>query len=212
MPGRYSHWSAAYLWAKAGVMWWQWRHPDAPWLTRDAVERMEAWLRPEHRVLEWGAGRSTGWFAKRAGSVVSIEHDATWHAKVARELRDAGLGNVDLRHEPEAGVGYRDPVDLREPFDLILVDGRRRGECALRAVASVAPGGWLVVDDAERYLPLRLRPDELPRTPPDLRGRSPQDCEPPWDRVVDATGGWRLVWTSDGVSDTALWQRPEEMA
>ncbi|GAI22903.1 unnamed protein product, partial [marine sediment metagenome] len=31
-------------------------HPDVPWLTRQAVEILEDWLKPGYVGLEWGSG------------------------------------------------------------------------------------------------------------------------------------------------------------
>ena len=75
-------------------------HPDAPWLTAEATEALDRWLRPEHVGIEWGSGRSTVWFAQRVGRLVSVEHDAGWHATVAAQLVANGITNVDYRLAP----------------------------------------------------------------------------------------------------------------
>jgi hypothetical protein len=46
-------------------------HPDVPWLTRQAVEILEDWLKPGYVGLEWGSGRSTLWFARRVSHLTS---------------------------------------------------------------------------------------------------------------------------------------------
>ncbi|MCK5642361.1 MAG: hypothetical protein KAJ19_16255 [Gammaproteobacteria bacterium] len=50
---------------------WIRMHPDVPWLTRQAVEILEDWLKPGYVGLEWGSGRSTLWFARRVSHLTS---------------------------------------------------------------------------------------------------------------------------------------------
>ncbi|HEY0953010.1 MAG TPA: hypothetical protein VGD85_22645, partial [Nocardioides sp.] len=61
---------------------------DVPWWTFAAADAVEDFLRarPGARVLEWGSGASTVWLARRAGSVVTVEHDPAWAARTARGL------------------------------------------------------------------------------------------------------------------------------
>ena len=66
--------SPRYLASRVAVTLYEWRHPDAPWLTRAAIAWLEAHLRPEHRGFEWGSGTGTLWFARRSASLVSVEH------------------------------------------------------------------------------------------------------------------------------------------
>ncbi|MFO1490867.1 MAG: hypothetical protein U1F87_08170 [Kiritimatiellia bacterium] len=54
------------------------RHPEPPWLTRAANERLLALTGPRDTVLEFGAGRSTLFFARRCARVESVEHNAEW--------------------------------------------------------------------------------------------------------------------------------------
>jgi predicted O-methyltransferase YrrM len=50
----------------------------------------------EARVLEFGSGLSTPWFAARAASVVSVEHAEEWLAYTQRLLGEAGNTNPTL--------------------------------------------------------------------------------------------------------------------
>src|SRR5262245_58674086 len=52
-----------------------------PWLTHPAIEWLDSVIGPDDTVFEWGSGASTAWFAQRAKSVVSVEHDQTWIAR-----------------------------------------------------------------------------------------------------------------------------------
>ncbi|WP_134742028.1 class I SAM-dependent methyltransferase [Nocardioides sp. 503] len=147
------------------------RH-DVPWWTFAASDRVETFLaaRPEARVVEWGSGASTAWLSRRAGSVTSVEHDASW-AEIVRPVLPAnasvrvvapvpatGAAGQALSGKPGfEGLDFAEYVaaldDLDGPFDLVVVDGRAREACFTRAVVRLAPGGMLVFDnvDRERY-------------------------------------------------------------
>jgi len=141
---------------------------DVPWWAFGAADSVDGFLagRPAPRVFEWGSGASSVWLAKRAASVVSVEHDEAWAAEIAQHLP----GNVTLRHvvapdsvEPDAVRSHRrgeENRDFREyvgaidaqdgAFDLIVIDGRAREACLERAVRRLAPGGLIVFDNTDR--------------------------------------------------------------
>ena len=144
---------------------------DVPWWTYDAIGKVEAFLqaRPNARVFEWGSGASTVWLAKRAGSVVSIDHDAPWVEFSAPRLAEQGNAQVELvpadaRPDPDpqflsgkpgyAGQTFRAYVDAIERheglFDLIVIDGRARATCLEKAVGRLAQGGLIVFDNSHR--------------------------------------------------------------
>ena len=144
---------------------------DVPWWTYDAIGKVEAFLqaRPNARVFEWGSGASTVWLAKRAGSVVSIDHDAPWVEFSAPRLAEQGNAQVELvpadaRPDPDpqflsgkpgyAGQTFRAYVDAIERheglFDLIVIDGRTRATCLEKAVGRLAQGGLIVFDNSHR--------------------------------------------------------------
>lgn len=151
---------------------------DVPWWTFEAADAVEGFLRtrPRARVLEWGSGASTVWLARRAGSVVTVEHDPVWAERTARALAAHGATNVLLRVvEPRRGPGgvrsakrgfegldftaYADAVDDLDGdfdgdfdggFDLVVIDGRAREACLERAVERLAEGGWVVFDNVDR--------------------------------------------------------------
>lgn len=142
---------------------------DVPWWTFAASDRIDALLRRRHdaRVFEWGSGASTVWLAKRAGSVVAVEHDESW-----AQMVDAALpANAQVQFvSPQAITTQAHPVrsgksgfaglDFTEyvaqidvvggPFDVIVIDGRAREACLPRALDHLAPGGVIVFDNVDR--------------------------------------------------------------
>ncbi|WP_298821705.1 class I SAM-dependent methyltransferase [uncultured Roseibium sp.] len=148
---------------------------DVPWWTYGAIDETEAFLasRPNARVFEYGSGASTVWLAKRAGTVVSVEHDAGWHSLVHTRLAEAN-GATSLSHaliEPSKAQAETDPqylsvkpghiglsfenysksiLDQDEAFDLIVIDGRARAACLEHAVTRLKPNGLIVFDNSRR--------------------------------------------------------------
>lgn len=131
--------------------------PDEPWLTRDAITFLDDTLHRGMRMLEYGAGGSTLWFARRVSWVNTIEHDGTWADLVRRAIRREGIVNVGLHHIPAGDNDFEDYVEFgrtlgQKPrqFDVIVIDGRRRVRCIKAVAEFVVDGGYLVLDNAER--------------------------------------------------------------
>lgn len=114
-----------------------------PWLTYPALAWLESVDFSAQRVLEFGAGYSTLWWAGRAARVVAIEEDPGWHAAL-RERLD-GRANVRLLLAPVGGE-----ADLGgKRFDVIVIDGGDRLRAAHQALAVVSDAGIVILDNAE---------------------------------------------------------------
>ncbi|MCL4219075.1 MAG: class I SAM-dependent methyltransferase [Candidatus Hydrogenedentes bacterium] len=199
-----AHWSSRYVFDKACVLAWQALRPDAPWLTRASVKMLEAWLQPTYTGLEWGAGRSTVWLAARVGALTSVEHNAEWHRRVQEQLVRFGADHVKLVLEPLDSPAYVEIVQQSPDasLDFVLVDGRRRDECALAALPKLKPGGWFILDNAQRYIPHTSRS-------PETLGPDAAPASERWTRFLDRIDNWPCTWTSSGVADTVIWRRPK---
>ncbi len=118
-----------------------------PWATLPFVDFIAPRLRAEWSVFEYGAGASTLFYAKRVRRVTAVEHDA----RFAAQLRARLPGNAEVRVCAASGEDYAAEVGrgTTEP-ELVSVDGEHRELCVARAMGRLAPGGVLVLDDAER--------------------------------------------------------------
>ena len=150
-----------------------------PWITFEARDFIEARLKPEMKVFEYGTGGSTLFFADRVRSVVSVENDATWAASLQQILSDENNSNVELRLAEGSPLADNEMARPEDPdfshsgsrhynrfdfspyvsvideypdatFDLVLVDGRARAACLHRAAPKVRPGGMLILDNSDR--------------------------------------------------------------
>ncbi len=123
--------------------------PEEPWLTREAIGLLDKYLTKDMHVLEFGAGGSSIWFAQRTATVVSIESDVVWYVRILRRAQELKLSHLLLFYLSTAEECWQTLTQLGL-FDLVLVDGHSRVECIKRAREHVRPGGWLVLDDAQR--------------------------------------------------------------
>jgi len=190
------------------------RHPDAPWLTVDAVAFLERWLEPQHEGFEWGSGRSTVWFARRVRHLTSIEHNPVWHDRVVQSLSDQQVSSrVRYRCicvEESAAKSDHEYVqaiaEIPDGFlDFCLVDGvaSLRAACALACLPKIRPGGIVIVDNANWFLP-RNPPSRAPNS----RGPDDGHARADWAEFDQRVTDWHCTWTTNGVFDTALWTKP----
>ncbi len=194
---RTSHLTPRYLVDRARLALRERHHPDAPWLVSEAVDLLGQWLRPDDVVIEWGSGRSTTWFLDHGARVHAVEHHEGWAETVRTGARGRPLELVVV--DPDDPDGYAGAHPELDAVDVALVDGIHRHQCTARAVELVRPGGLLVVDNVERYLPSESRA-------PEAIGASGLD--PAWRSLAPVLAEWRGWWYSDGVTDTAIWIRP----
>ena len=142
---------------------------DVPWWTYRSSDLVAKYLasHPKAHVLEWGSGASTLWLAKRAATVVSIEHDPEW----ADTLRPRLPSNVELVCVPaQSALGAGNPTlsqksgfegldfsayveagrQVGGTFDVIVIDGRAREACLPIALNKLEPGGVIIFDNVDR--------------------------------------------------------------
>lgn len=123
-----------------------------PWVTHKAVLFLEQFMKdhPDAKILEFGSGSSTIWFAKRTKNLVSVEHSSQWFTDVKKILEEESgclPVNLILKDMPYYSVCDTFPDNY---FDLILVDGRNRSGCIKNSIRILKSGGILMLDNAER--------------------------------------------------------------
>ncbi len=122
-----------------------------PMYSYPAIEYLDQLDFARSRVLEFGSGQSTLWWAGRAAHVTSVEHDDWW----VRRLADAGLANVTclfaMRQHIATADGYIGVVPADQRFDVVALDGLHYYDCARAARRLLAPGGLVILDNADFY-------------------------------------------------------------
>ena len=123
--------------------------PALPWIAYDAIDRFDKRLDAQSRVLEFGSGMSTVWYAARAGTVTSIEDHHPWFLKVKELLKTKRLDNVIYRFAEDID-SYTTVEKMDDGYDLIVIDGSHRDRCATAAISLVRPGGTIYLDNSDR--------------------------------------------------------------
>jgi hypothetical protein len=119
-----------------------------PWLTYPAVEFLKKRINREMSVFEYGCGASTLWWALRVKNVFSVEHDKTWYDKTVINIPR----NVNLMHMEIDQNNYYSKIvkEYDGKFDIVVIDGRDRVNCAMNSVGSLKSNGIIIWDDSDR--------------------------------------------------------------
>ncbi|MDJ0651882.1 MAG: class I SAM-dependent methyltransferase [Simkaniaceae bacterium] len=120
-----------------------------PWITEGAISFLEVFLEkhPSAKILEFGSGASTIWFAKKHVRLYSVEHHMKWYEKINNLLKNYNSVNYFLHSLPYYEFCDKFPDEF---FDLILIDGRNRKGCIQFSLPKLKKGGVLMLDNAER--------------------------------------------------------------
>jgi hypothetical protein len=124
------------------------QYSEVPLLGFRASKHLARLINPDWKVLEFGSGMSTIWFARRCASIVSIEINEDFFELLSARLAAKSLTNVDYRLRD-----YQDSAELADYedsyFDLVLVDGVRRDRAMMTAIEKVKPGGYIYLDNSD---------------------------------------------------------------
>ena len=183
-------------------------YDEVPWVTFRAIDWLDAYLKPDMSVFEYGAGGSTLYLAKRVRDVASVEHDEGFYHLVEEILSKRSIHNCKLMlHKPEPceesdgafasyqgkyrGLCFESYVKAidnypDQSFDLVLVDGRARMACVKRALAKIKPGGALILDNSDRPAYAQAAGLMGDITHFDLAGITP------WNLDVSQTSVWQV--------------------
>lgn len=123
-----------------------------PWFTYAAIELLDSILLDGLSVFEWGSGNSTKYFYARNCRTTSVEHIDAW----ATQLQKETPGKVIIEKEPSR---YVDAINLaNESYDIVLIDGEHRGDCALMFLKYLESQNCkLLIFDNSNWFPRTLR-------------------------------------------------------
>lgn len=119
-----------------------------PWYTYPMIEYLRQFDLSDVRVFEYGSGHSTLFWASRCAEVIAVEHNRQWY----EYMRDRLPGNVrlilkELPEEYAAAI-----TDAGGEFQIIVIDGEWRLECAKKSVDSLSRLGMFLVDNSDWFV------------------------------------------------------------
>ncbi len=207
----FAHWTPRYLCNRVQEVTYRVFHPHAPWLTPQANQILTVLIKPTDIGLEFGSGRSTLWLAQRVRHLTSVEHNTYWYDITQKKLQEKNISNTTYHFIPkedadeEAGSNTAyvkiGQAITDNSLNFVLVDGIYRGQCCLTVLRKIRPGGLLILDNANRYIPSQ---SYCPYSRTYQNGPYNTD----WQTFLEQVSQWKLIWTSNGVTDTALYFKP----
>jgi len=119
-----------------------------PWYTYASIHFLGPRIKADMSVFEFGCGNSTRWWAARAKSVDAVEHSPVW----AVRMQEATPDHINIRFVELSTDGdyCRAAKALSKRFDVIVIDGRDRVNCAYNSLEALSGRGVVVWDNANR--------------------------------------------------------------
>ncbi|GEM_PF-2534131 len=119
-----------------------------PWYTYPAIEFIEDKIDNNFRIFEYGSGNSSLWWAQRVAKVISIESDGNWFEYIKGNMPS----NVEI-NLIEDDFKYASSINSYEDhyFDVIIVDGINRNQCAEFALSKVKDQGFIIFDNTDDH-------------------------------------------------------------
>jgi len=122
-----------------------------PWMNYSVVEFLNKRLNKSINVFEYGSGYSTIYFSKLVKKITSIEYNNEWFEKISNKLN--AILNVAISYVPlnkNYSRAIEDITPNKQKYEFIIIDGRKRVECAKKAIKYLTPDGILLLDDSNR--------------------------------------------------------------
>lgn len=116
-----------------------------PWFTHPFLEVIKNWNVSDKSILEWGAGRSTRWWRKKAKWVTSVDTSSAWKAQVVVDCYRGNTHNGEIilfdGFNEGSNIGmdeYLAVADSRH-FDIVIIDGIHRHGCLAKSLTLPRP-------------------------------------------------------------------------
>jgi hypothetical protein len=120
-----------------------------PWFTYSSISFISQKLvNSSFSVFEFGSGNSTLYFASKVKQIVSIEYNAEFYQLISEKLKSHD--NVDYIFA-SLGVDYSQQIlNFNNEFDIVIIDGRERIECAKNCISALKKDGVIIWDNSDR--------------------------------------------------------------
>jgi len=119
-----------------------------PWYSYSAIAFLEKLVDKGMFVFEYGSGNSTLWWSNRVCKVVSCEHSKEWYQLMKPMVpTNVEYLHIDLVH---GGDYSKELLKYKNYFDIVVIDGRDRVNCARNSLLALKNNGVIVWDNSDR--------------------------------------------------------------
>jgi predicted O-methyltransferase YrrM len=205
------HLSPRYIRNRIALWWHETKNPNDPWLPKQMTQILNTLLKKDDVGIEFGSGRSTLFFLKKVSYLTSIEHDKKWHAlveiktkKFKNKLNYLLFDDGVLENQNSKYVGCVKKIK-NNSIDFALVDGVSRDHCAMEVLPKIRSGGFIVIDNVNWFLP--INPNSY--SPGSLKEEEYKTKK--WKSIYNIIREWRYILVSNGVTDSAIFFKPQEI-
>lgn len=122
-----------------------------PWFTYPAIEYLSHLDLSDFSVFEYGSGYSTLFWLNRVKELVSVENDKVWYEKILKLVQEESKIKYFFY---ESSLEYVNSIfEQKRAFDIYVIDGRWRYECAKAVVKNINQygGGMVIFDNSDWY-------------------------------------------------------------
>ena len=118
-----------------------------PWYTYPAIEYLSQLNAKGLNIFEYGCGYSTIFWLSKGANVWAVDHDVSWFDY----MNGQNINAQDL-YFADSSLAYASTISKPEIlFDLVIIDGAWRNECANSALSYLREGGMIVLDNSDWY-------------------------------------------------------------
>lgn len=118
---------------------------EIPWYTYPAIEYLNQLDLKDKTVFEFGSGNSTLYWLKKSKKVTSVEDDKGWFSKIKKQLPESEEYILVEQKEEYINAIH----NKAEKYDIIVIDGSYRKECAIEAIKCLKEDGFIILDNSD---------------------------------------------------------------
>ena len=122
-------------------------YPLTPCIPYGARKALNSIINANMRLVEFGSGQSTQWYAKRCKEIISHETTDKWFQKVKTNLLKTNCTNAKLLKWDGKSISA---MIKTSPPDLIIIDGLRRDICVEYAIEFATESTWIYLDNSDK--------------------------------------------------------------
>lgn len=118
-----------------------------PWFTYSSIEFLKQLDLKNKIVFEFGSGMSSLWWSNHAKKVISVEDNQIWFSLIQSKMHQNNILCLETSMK-----SYSEKIrSFDNLFDIIVIDGNHRLECAKNAVDKLSKGGMIILDNSDWF-------------------------------------------------------------